>query len=124
MKNVLVVDDLESNYDFIELYAEKKYDLTWAPNGVCALELVRRRDFSAILMDIVMPEMDGYQTLAAVRRLEQESGRPPVPIIAVTAHSRACNPEAGLQAGFDAFLCKPITGEQILRVLDEIAESK
>jgi|GEM_PF-5982487 len=123
MGTILVVDDLEINFDFLEQLAGSKFDLAWAPNGFCALELIRRDDYEAIFMDIVMPEMDGYETAAAIRQLEMESNKIPIPIVGLTAHQEAYDRDKCLNSGFSAFITKLITQGQFLSIMHQVARN-
>ena len=76
------------------------------------LELLKRQHFDLILMDVQMPEMDGFQTTAAIRHKERRSGGR-VPIIALTAHAMAGDRERCLAAGMDAYTSKPIRMEDL-----------
>ena len=83
------------------------YEVTIVGDGRAATNAARSAAFDVILMDIQMPEMDGFEATAAIRLDEQAAGRH-TPIIALTAHAMAGDRERCLQAGFDDYLSKPI----------------
>jgi CheY-like chemotaxis protein len=98
------------------------YRLHLATNGREAVEAVRRESYAAVLMDIMMPEMDGYEATAAIRAYEHErqgpSSRRRLPIIAVTAVAIQGAREQCIAAGMDDFLSKPVVAESVAEVLD------
>ncbi|MDX2421756.1 MAG: ATP-binding protein [Amphritea sp.] len=88
-----------------------------AGNGVEALKCLRERDYQLVLMDCQMPQMDGYQATAEIRKRELKEGLEYLPIIALTANAVADDRQRCLQAGMDDYLAKPFNKRQILRVL-------
>jgi CheY-like chemotaxis protein len=112
---VLVVDDNEINrLVAVELLTELGYDTEIACNGLEALAKARHTRFGAILMDCQMPEMDGFQATAEIRKLSGELGK--VPIIALTAHAMTDDRDKVLRGGMDDYASKPIRA----RVLDRL----
>jgi CheY-like chemotaxis protein len=89
-------------------------------NGRQAVEAWEAGTFDAILMDIHMPEMDGVAATAAIRRRERETGRPKVPIIAVTASVLAHETEGYIAAGMDGCVAKPIDAQTMLTTLQDL----
>jgi CheY-like chemotaxis protein len=90
----------------------------YARNGDEALQMVRRGDYDAVLMDCQMPVMDGFAATGAIRRDERESGRGrTLPVIAITANALQGDREACLAAGMDDYLSKPFTQQQLAAVI-------
>lgn len=104
---VLLAEDTESNRYVVErLLAEMGCDVTSVENGAAAVEAVRREHYDAILMDVMMPIMNGEQATQAIRALPGPAAR--TPIIGVTAHSLQSERERLLSAGMTACLPKPV----------------
>src|ERR1035437_8886686 len=91
-----------------------------AKNGCEALEILARERVDVILMDIQMPEMDGFQATAAIREKEKTSGGR-LPIVALTANAMRGDGERCLAQGMDAYLAKPFRIADLDRVLSEVA---
>jgi CheY-like chemotaxis protein len=86
-------------------------------NGRLALEILERQPVDLVLMDIQMPEMDGFQATRAIREREAATGAH-LPIIALTAHAMHGYRQKCLDAGMDDYLSKPIRGEDLLEVVN------
>ncbi len=93
---------------------------TLARNGKEAVDLLSRQEFDVVLMDVQMPEMDGFQATGIIRDREKETGGH-IPIIAMTAHAMSGYKEKCLDAGMDDYLSKPVRANQLLEFLSRIA---
>ena len=114
---VLVVEDVPANQMLLRHALQKRGHLVQiAANGQAALERASCEEFDLVLMDVQMPEMDGFQATEALRRLP---GYAHTPIVALTAHAMPGDRERCLQAGMDAYLTKPIDVRDLARVVDE-----
>jgi len=109
---VLVAEDTESNRYVIERMLKNiGCEPTMVVNGVEALEAIRSQTFDLVLMDVMMPIMDGRKATQAIRALDGSVSR--LPIIGVTAHSLQAERENLLAAGMTACLSKPVRREQL-----------
>ncbi len=108
---ILVVDDLPDNLALIEaILSSEGYLVEIASSGKAALEQVRQEPPHLILLDVMMPEMDGIET---TRRLKSYADLPFIPILLLTASTRG-NVVEGLDAGADEFIRKPIDQDELL----------
>jgi PAS domain S-box-containing protein len=118
--NVLVAEDSAVNRTLaIRLLEKRGHKVTTANHGLEAVEAFRQRDFDLILMDIQMPEMDGFEATACIRSLEEKTGKR-VPIIALTAHALAGDREKCLESGFDGYTPKPIRAEDLYLEMERV----
>ena len=120
MKNlhprILLAEDNATNQKVAALrLKELGCEVEIAANGREAVEKASQRTFDLILMDCEMPEMDGFEATAAIRKLEAQGVH--VPIVAVTAHAIQGYRERCQQAGMDGYLSKPFRGADLLNTL-------
>jgi CheY-like chemotaxis protein len=119
---VLLVEDNELNMEIArEILEDEGVIITEAMDGKQAVDLFEKSepgDFDAVLMDIMMPVMNGYDATRAIRSLSHPSAKT-VPIIAMTANAYREDVEKALDAGMDAHVAKPIDVNLLLSVLDQ-----
>ena len=114
---ILVAEDNLVNQKIIRLLLRKLgYEAEMVANGEEVLEALKRRRFDLILMDVQMPEMDGYETTRIIR--QSYTGRESPRIIAITAGAMEEERDHALQAGMDDFLTKPILFEELMYALE------
>lgn len=114
-KNILVVDDEKTIIDLIKFRLEKeKYNITTALGGKEALEVAKNTDFDLVILDIMMPEMDGYQVLEELRKIGKQSK---TPVMFLTAKNTDGDVWEGWQSGVDYYVTKPFTGDELLRAV-------
>src|SRR5216110_2823478 len=103
---ILVVDDVADNVDILQMRLESQgYAVITAGDGEAALAAVREQLPDLVLLDIQMPKLDGIET---VKQLKADQGLPFIPVILVTARADAKDVIAGLEAGGDDYLTKPV----------------
>jgi signal transduction histidine kinase/CheY-like chemotaxis protein len=101
------------------ILGKRGHEVVIASNGREALALFDSREFDVILMDVQMPDLDGFETTAQIRQREAQTGRR-VPIVAMTAHAMKGDRERCLAAGMDDYLCKPLDAKQLLALIDAL----
>jgi CheY-like chemotaxis protein len=120
---VLVAEDNEFNAQLLELLLTRQgHQVQIATNGIDALALASESDFDLLLLDIHMPEMDGFQVVRAIRERESGTGQH-LPVIALTARSRKEDRELCLAAGMDDFLVKPLRAADLKIAVSRLAGS-
>jgi CheY-like chemotaxis protein len=115
-RKVLVVDDDVRNIFALTTVLENhEMEVISATNGRQAIEIVQSRpDLSMVLMDIMMPEMDGYETM---REIRNDSRLRTLPILALTAKAMKGDREKCLEAGASDYIAKPVNTDQLLSLL-------
>lgn len=111
-KRLLVVDDaVENSLIFQKYLSGAGSDVDVANNGMEALELVKTTDYDLILLDIQMPELDGYQVLKLLR----EENNYFKPVVALTAHAMEQQRRESLRVGFDGHISKPVSSKELVQ---------
>ena len=119
-KKILLVDDNEVNQEVVRMMLENLgFVAHIAANGREALNAVETKEYDAILMDCMMPVMDGYEATGEIRRKQLEDGLGYTPIIAMTANAIEGDREKCLAAGMDDYLSKPFQSQTLLTVLSK-----
>nr|WP_288651850.1 ATP-binding protein [uncultured Parabacteroides sp.] len=114
---LLIAEDNESNYILIRAIL-KEYDLLHARNGNEAVRLYREHHPDLILMDLKMPDMDGYEATAEIRKEDSD-----IPIIAVTAFAFAEDEQRVRQSGFNGYAAKPIKPAELKKIIVQYLSS-
>ena len=114
-KTVLVVDDDVRNiFALTSLLEERHLEVLHAENGRDGINMLGSRNIDLVLMDIMMPEMDGYETMRAIRQMSQFKS---IPIIALTAKAMKGDRAKCIEAGASDYITKPVDLEQLFSVL-------
>lgn len=114
---LLAEDDYINTTLALAILEKARFKVTAVSNGHAAVTESARMSYDLILMDIQMPEMDGYEATRAIRRREQENGRH-TPIIAMTAHAIKGDREKCLRAGMDDYVTKPINTTDLYMAIE------
>jgi len=116
LKLLIVEDDAISRMVMEKLAIRKGWFVILAANGKEAVVALKEDCFDAILMDVQMPVLDGYQLTGVIRQMERQTGTH-TPIIAITANALERDEKKCLQAGMDDYLSKPIDADELYSVL-------
>lgn len=116
-KKILIVEDDEMSYVYLkEILKSTQVDIIHAKNGREAIEMFESNpDIDLVLMDIKLPEMDGYEATSKIKQL-----RPEVPVVAQTAYAMADDHQKILQVGCDEYITKPINRRKLLQTVDAL----
>ncbi len=107
--NVLIVDDEKGIRDVIKEYCLfENYSVLEAENGMQAIELVNNNDIDIIILDIMMPKMDGYTTLKEIRKTSK------VPVLMLSARSEEYNKLLSFELGVDDYVTKPFSPKELI----------
>jgi len=114
---ILIVEDNMDNYELVRFILERSgYDVFLAVNGRDGVDAARLQKPDLILMDLGLPEMDGWQ---AAEKLKSEESTRSIPLYALTAHTLPSERKRAMQAGCDGYISKPIHMQGLLDVIAE-----
>lgn len=119
---ILMAEDYQPNQKIVEAFLRKtpvKIDV--AENGQITLDMFKKRRYDAVLMDLEMPIMDGFQATRAIREWERENRLPAKPIVALTAHAFTEHRRLSFEAGCSDFVPKPLKKKTLMETLWKIA---
>lgn len=119
MVKVLVAEDTDSNYLLVYTLLKKEYEVKRAYNGIEAIEQYETYHPDIILMDMKMPEMDGFTATQKIRERDKE-----IPIIAVTAFAFDQDRQKAIQAGCNDYMSKPISRDLLKSMLKKWASKE
>jgi PAS domain S-box-containing protein len=118
LARVLVAEDNEINQEVaVQLLDRLGYSADVAADGAQALEALSQKSYAAVLMDCRMPNVDGYEATAMIRKRETQKGARRIPIIAMTANAVQGDREKALEAGMDDYIAKPVRAEELESIL-------
>ncbi|MFZ0213756.1 MAG: response regulator [Candidatus Acidiferrales bacterium] len=118
---LLAEDNAVNQLLTVRLLEKHGYEVTVAPSGKAALAALEKGAFRLILMDVQMPEMDGFEATGRIRKAEEKSGGH-IPIIAMTAHAMAGDRERCLAHGIDAYISKPIQASELIELIRRLCK--
>lgn len=109
MQKILIVDDEKMIRNVIKEYAEfDGFEVTEAEDGMEAVEICRKQDFDLIVMDIMMPRLDGYSAIKEIRKTKQ------IPVIMLSARGEEYDKLFGFEIGIDDYVVKPFSPKELL----------
>ena len=116
---ILLAEDNKINQKVaVRILNDAGFNCVTVFNGWEALKAVQENDFSLILMDVQMPEMDGFTATSEIRKLDGKKGS--IPIVAITAHALMGDKEKCLSVGMDDYVTKPIIAEHLMKSIDKL----
>ncbi|SDL30771.1 PAS domain S-box-containing protein [Halarsenatibacter silvermanii] len=121
--HILLVEDAKENRLLVQAHLKpQNCVLTMAENGREGVEKFKEDEYDLILMDLQMPEMDGYQAAQKIRELEKKKGFPSTPLVALTAHALKEDMKKTERMGFDDHFTKPIKKDKLLSLVEKYRE--
>lgn len=109
---ILIVDDISKNIQILgNILSQENYQIAWAQSGLDTLSIVKREDFNLILLDIMMPEMDGYEVC---KKLKADPKTADIPIIFLTAKADMDSIVKGFDVGGQDYITKPFNAKELL----------
>ncbi|MGB7722391.1 MAG: response regulator [Bryobacteraceae bacterium] len=118
--HILLAEDNPVNQKLaVRLLEKEGHTVVVADNGRRALEALEGADIDLVILDVQMPEMDGYEAAASIRKTEETTLKR-VPILAMTAHAMKGDREKCLAAGMDGYLSKPIRPDDLRQAIEEL----
>ena len=119
MKRLLVVDDEEKIREVIKEYAEfEGYEAVEAVDGMDAVKLVKEQDFDLIIMDIMMPRLDGFSAVKELRKVKD------VPVIMLSARTEEYDKLFGFELGADDYVVKPFSPKELMARVNAVLKRK
>ena len=115
MAKLLIVDDEMHIRDLVQKYATfENYESETAENGLEAIEKVKRNEYDLVIMDIMMPELDGFSAVKEIRKISQ------VPVIMLSARSEEYDKLYGFDLGIDDYVTKPFSPKELMRRVNAV----
>ena len=121
MARVLIIDD--SPTDKLAIYTMlKKYghNFLFADDGLSGIAAAKEKQPDVILMDVVMPEVNGYQ---ATRRLAQDKATAHIPVVMISSKTQESDRVWGMRQGARAYVCKPASEQELAKLINQLAPS-
>jgi CheY-like chemotaxis protein len=121
MPRILLVEDNEMNRDMLSRRLQRKgYEVAMAVTGTDGVAMALEGPYDLILMDMSLPEIDGWE---ATRRIREAEGPSRIPIIALTAHAMSGDREKAMAAGCDDYDTKPVELERLLGKIEALLQA-
>jgi two-component system cell cycle response regulator DivK len=118
MAKILLVEDNEMNRDMLSRRLQRRgYEVALATDGQVGVDMARTLEYDLVLMDMSLPEVDGWE---ATRRLRENPDTQTLPIIALTAHAMSGDRDKAIEAGCDDYDTKPIELDRLLSKIEAL----
>ncbi|MBV6340259.1 MAG: response regulator [Candidatus Magnetobacterium sp. LHC-1] len=122
--NILIAEDNDINQKLIvKMLQRYGHDTSLANNGKEAVRMLKEQSFDLVLMDVQMPEMDGFEAVKLIRAGEKEGGAY-IPIIAITAHAMKSDIDRCMESGMNGYVSKPIKVDKLIAEINRVTEEK
>ncbi len=119
--SILLVEDNLLNQRIVTFSLKKyKHEVTIANNGLEGLNIYKEQKFDVILMDIMMPIMDGLEATVKIREFEESGNKNKTPIIAITANTMDNDREKCISFGMNDFMAKPFDMDKLLKIFEDL----
>jgi Response regulators consisting of a CheY-like receiver domain and a winged-helix DNA-binding domain len=117
MYNILVVDDEQKIREVIKEYAEfEGHSITEAEDGMSAVNICREKDFDIIIMDVMMPRLDGFSTVKEIKKFKD------IPVLMLSARGEEYDKLFGFEMGIDDYVTKPFSPKELMARLNIIVK--
>lgn len=117
MYRILVVDDEENIREVIKEYAEfEGHQVSEACDGMQAVEMVKNNDYDIIIMDVMMPRLDGYSACKEIRKIKQ------IPVLMLSARGEEYDKLFGFELGIDDYVVKPFSPKEVMARVNAIVK--
>lgn len=119
MKKLLVVDDEDKIREVIKEYAEfSGYEVTEAADGMSAIGLCKLNDYDLIIMDVMMPKLDGFSSVKEIKKIKD------IPVIMLSARGEEYDKLFGFELGIDDYVVKPFSPKELMARVNAILQRK
>ena len=123
LRTLVVEDNPVNRHLAVRLIQKLGHSITTAADGREALRALENEDFDLVLMDVQMPDMDGFQATQAIREKEELTGKH-LAIVAMTAHAMHGDRERCLSAGMDGYIAKPVTAKEMFSTIESVLAAR
>ena len=119
MKKLLVVDDEDKIREVIKEYAEfSGYEVTEAADGMSAIGLCKLNDYDLIIMDVMMPKLDGFSSVKEIKKIKD------IPVIMLSARGEEYDKLFGFELGIDDYVVKPVSPKELMARVNAVLQRK
>jgi CheY-like chemotaxis protein len=120
LRILLAEDSLPNQKVVVGILGKRGHTVDIAANGREAVEKVSQTDYDLVLMDVMMPSMDGFQATSAIRVL-RDPAKARLPIVALTAHAMKGDEQRCLEIGMDGYVSKPVDAKELVTLVERLS---